>query len=69
MEIDMGNRCTNCFRDTTLWMDSTRPLVKRTPSSADATLVLGENDGVNEGIEIPVTVNGYMCSECQPVEY
>ena len=60
MKVDIGNLCTTCGRDTTF---GSGLFVNRIPSDGfDATLVL------HTGREIEVTVEGYMCSECEESE-
>tara|TARA_R100000306_G_scaffold59357_1_gene58321 strand:+ start:683 stop:928 length:246 start_codon:yes stop_codon:yes gene_type:complete len=54
-DIDLGNRCTSCGKDTSF---GTGLFVNRIPSDADAELVLS-------GKTYHVTVEGYMCIECQ----
>lgn len=66
MEINIGDMCTHCFRDTRFNAvdDEGNKLllfVNRIPSVADATLVL-------QGESHDISVDGYQCSECQQVE-
>ena len=59
MKVDIGNLCTTCGRDTAFGSGELL-FVNRIPSDGfDATLVL------HTGCEIPVTVEGYMCPDCQ----
>ena len=63
MEIDIGDLCTHCGRDTSA--DSEESLfVNRIPSGADGTLTLAGGFVV----DIEVTINGYMCVDCQKVQ-
>ena len=63
MEIDIGDLCTHCGRDTSLGSDELL-FVNRIPSGADGTLTLAGGDEV----KLLVEVTGYMCAECQSVE-
>ena len=57
MEIDIGNLCTHCGKDTSF---GTGLFVNRVPSGAEGRLVLDGGDDVT----IDVTLEGYMCPEC-----
>tara|TARA_Y100001963_G_scaffold69108_1_gene96236 strand:+ start:55 stop:345 length:291 start_codon:yes stop_codon:yes gene_type:complete len=60
IEINIGDLCTHCGRDTS--SDSEESLfVNRLPSGADGTLTLAGGFVV----DIEVTINGYMCVDCQ----
>ena len=59
MEINIGDLCTHCGRDT-----SESLFVNRIPSGADGTLILAGGDEV----KVEVEVTGYMCADCQSVE-
>jgi hypothetical protein len=73
MEIDIGDLCTHCGRNTA-WNSGDGPplFVNRIPSDADGTLILagGKDLEIGEGltVDIPVTVEGYMCVDCQMIE-
>jgi hypothetical protein len=58
MEINIEDRCTHCFQPTN---PGSLRFVNRIPSGADATLVL-------QGESYDITVDGWMCEECQQVE-
>ena len=63
MEINIGDLCTHCGRDTSL--ESGELLfVNRIPSGTDGTLILAGGDEV----KVEVEVTGYMCADCQGVE-
>lgn len=57
--INIGDLCTHCGRDTSESM-----FVNRIPSGADGTLTLAGGFVV----DIEVTINGYMCVDCQKVQ-
>jgi len=57
MEVDIGDRCTHCGRDTSF---GSGLFVNRIPSGGFAAMLV-----LDIGIEIPVTVDGYMCPDCQ----
>jgi hypothetical protein len=59
IEINIGDLCTHCGRDTSESM-----FVNRIPSGADGTLVLAGGDEV----KVEVEVTGYMCADCQKVQ-
>ena len=67
MNIDLGELCTHCGRDTAWGSDL---FINRIPSDTDATLELQGIDpelypGVsNPEAKIGVNVSGYMCIEC-----
>ena len=61
LKIDIGNRCTHCGVDTSFGAGNGM-FVNRIPSSADAELELQNSDAAT------VTVEGYMCPDCQAVE-
>ena len=62
LNVDIGNLCTHCGRDTAF---GTGLFVNRIPSGTDGTLVI---TGGEEDVRISVTVDGYMCPDCQLVE-
>ena len=62
MEIDIGDLCTYCGQDTSF---GTGLFVNRIPSGADALLLLA---GVPADVYLDVTLEGWMCPECQMVE-
>ena len=64
MEIDIGDLCTHCGRDTSSDLEESL-FVNRIPSGADGKLILAN---APEDYYLDVTVNGYMCGECQSVE-
>jgi len=67
MEIDIGDLCTHCGRDTSFGSGELL-FVNRIPSGADGTLIF--NGGGDIGIptvKIEVVLNGYMCVDCQKV--
>jgi hypothetical protein len=57
MEIDIGNLCTHCGKDTSF---GTGMFVNRVPSGAEGRLILDGGDDVT----MDVTLEGYMCPEC-----
>ena len=57
MEIDIGNLCTHCGKDTLELASSGM----RIASGADAKLTLSD-------AEIDIVVNGWMCVECREME-
>jgi hypothetical protein len=58
MEINIKDLCTYCGRDTSF---NSGLFVNRIPSGTDGRLILaGGNDAT-----IDVTLDGWMCSECQ----
>jgi hypothetical protein len=59
IKVDIGNLCTHCSRDTSF---GSGLFVDRIPSGADGRLLLANNTGLD------VSVEGYMCHECQRVE-
>ena len=61
MEIDIGDLCTHCGRDTA--SDDELLYVNRIPCGADGKLVLVSGGDVT----IDVEINGYMCVECQSI--
>jgi len=61
MKIDIGNRCTNCGRETS-------ELNGGYPSGADAKLTLGWQSYNVDGPTIDVTVDGLLCPDCQEKE-
>ena len=66
VSVDIGDLCTHCGRNTSAWSGDGPPLfVNRIPSDTDGTLILDRGEDV---VEISVTVEGYMCEECQCVE-
>jgi hypothetical protein len=62
MEIDIGQLCTYCGRDTARHAQNGL-FVNRIPSDADGKLVLSGGDDVT----IDVVINGYMCVDCQSI--
>ena len=64
LRIDMGNRCTHCGVDTSFGAGNGM-FVNRIPSTAEATLVLSLYCSSDAST---VTVDGYMCPDCQAVE-
>ena len=60
IEINIGDFCTHCGRDT-----SESLFVNRIPSGTDGTLVLA---GSWDEVKVEVEVTGYMCADCQSVE-
>jgi hypothetical protein len=72
MEIDIGDLCTHCGRDTSFgwYLSAQEPpgkllFANRIPSGTDGTLVLA---GSWDEVKLEVEVTGYMCAECQSVE-
>ena len=63
MEINIGDLCTHCGRDTS-FESGELLFVNRIPSGADGTLILAGGDEV----KVEVEVTGYMCADCQSVE-
>ena len=62
MQVNIGDLCTTCGRDTSFGSGEFL-FVNRIPSDGfDATLVL------HTGRKIEVTVEGYMCAECEESE-
>ena len=57
MEIDMGELCTHCGKDT-LELESSG---MRISSGTDAKLTLSD-------AEIDIVVNGWMCLKCREIE-
>ena len=67
MEINIGDLCTHCGRDTSTASESGELLfVNRIPSGTDGTLILA---GSWDEVKLEVEVTGYMCADCQSVEY
>ena len=64
MEINIGDLCTHCGRDTSLGSGELL-FVNRIPSGTDGTLVLA---GSWNEVKLEVEVTGYMCADCQSVE-
>ena len=64
-DINIGDHCTHCGIDTS-FKAGNGMFVNRIPSGADAKLVLagGEKIFLSEAT-INVTVDGYMCVNCQ----
>ena len=68
MNIDLGDLCTNCGRNTA-W--GSGRFINRIPSDTDATLKLQGIDPEvwpqmdDSASVVSVTVTGYMCVECQ----
>ena len=61
LNIDIGDLCTHCGRDTTC---GDGLFVNRITSRADGRLILDGGDDVT----LDITIDGYMCPECQAVE-
>ena len=64
MEIDIGNLCTGCGKDTAFGSGD-QLFVNRIPSGGavvDAVLVFPNGGGE---VKWEVVLNGYMCVECQ----
>jgi hypothetical protein len=61
--IDIGDLCTDCGRDTAFGSGNGL-FVNRIPSGADGQLILDGGDDVT----LDITIDGYMCPECQMVE-
>ena len=61
LDTYIGDRCTHCGRDTSFGSGN-HLFVNRIPSETDAVLVLL---GCDEDIEFNISVEGYMCPECQ----
>ena len=59
MEIDIGDLCTHCGRDTT-FNSGNGLFVNRIPSGASGKLILDGGDDVTLDVEL----DGYMCPEC-----
>ena len=64
MEINIGDLCTHCGRDTS-FESGELLFVNRIPSGTDGTLVLA---GSWNEVKLEVEVTGYMCADCQSVE-
>ena len=64
MEIDIGDLCTHCGRDTSFGSGELL-FANRIPSGTDGTLVLA---GSWDEVKLEVVLNGYMCVECQSIE-
>ena len=63
LNIDIKDLCTHCGRDTSFG-SSNGLFVNRIPSGADGRLILDGGDDVT----LDITIDGYMCPECQAVE-
>jgi len=65
--VDIGELCTHCFEDTSF---GSGKKVNRIPSGSDAKIMLDTQTFDKEGnlIEIPITINGWMCFECRLIE-
>ena len=61
LNIDIGDLCTHCGRDT---IGGDGLFVNRFRSGADGRLILDGGDDVT----LDITIDGYMCPECQAVE-
>ena len=57
MEIDIGDICTYCGRDTSF---RSGLFVNRIPSGTEGRLILAGGDDVT----IDVALEGYMCPDC-----
>ena len=70
--VDLGDLCTHCGRNTAFSPDPPHLFVNRIPSGADGTLILagGKDLEIGEGltVDIPITVEGFMCVDCQMIE-
>ena len=64
MEINIGDLCTHCGRDTS-FESGELLFVNRIPNGTDGTLVLA---GSWDEVKLEVEVTGYMCADCQSVE-
>ena len=64
MEIDIGDLCAHCGRDTSFGSGELL-FANRIPSGTDGTLVLA---GSWDEVKLEVEVTGYMCAECQSVK-
>ena len=64
MEIDIGDLCTHCGRDTSFGSGELL-FVNRIPSGADGKLILAN---APEDYYLDVELTGWMCAECQCVE-
>ena len=63
MNIDIGDLCTHCGKDTSLGSGELL-FVNRIPSVADGKLELAGG----EEVTIDVTIDGYMCVNCQLIQ-
>ena len=65
--VDIGELCTHCFEDTSFSANNGKK-VNRIPSENDAEIT-HENyiDSIHTEYVIPITINGWMCAECQLV--
>ena len=61
LNIDIGDLCTHCGKDTSFGSGDLL-FVNRIPSGADGKLELAGE------VTIDVTIDGYMCVECQSIE-
>ena len=61
MNIDIGDLCTHCGKDTSLGSGE-QLFVNRIPSGADGKLELAGE------VTIDVTIDGYMCVNCQLIQ-
>ena len=66
MKVDIGDLCTHCGRDTSFGSDELL-FVNRIPSGADGLLVFA-NGVTAEESGLIVSLEGYMCADCQSVE-
>ena len=66
LNIDIGNLCTHCGRDTASRSDELL-FVNRIPSGADGLLVFA-NGVTAEESGLIVSLEGYMCVDCQSQE-
>ena len=63
MNIDIGDLCTHCGKDTSFGSGE-QLFVNRIPSGADGKLELAGG----EEVTIDVTIDGYMCVNCQLIQ-
>ena len=69
--VDIGDLCTHCGRDTSFGSvdhngEELLLFVNRIPSGADGKLMLSNIESEIDGVD--VTVDGYLCIDCQSVE-
>ena len=67
--VDIGDLCTHCFEDTSFSAKNGKK-VNRIPSVSDEKIMLDTQTFDKEGnlIEIPITIDGWMCAECRLIE-
>ena len=66
--VDIGDLCTHCGRDTSFGSvdhngEQLLLFVNRIPSGADGKLMLSNIESEIDGVD--VTVDGYLCIDCQ----